>query len=375
MEPAISFNDLQNFGDQIRVCETSDDLSLYHYKNVDENSSPLLKQVRGVVFDKSGNLVMRGFPYTPEYVHDDPDLSRKIGQVEKYKICLSFEGTIIRVFWFKDRWFVSTHKKLFANESYWAVGYMSFEEQFQHAIESNLSNPDSLLKKYMESCGQTEFNYNTFFDVLDKTKQYMFLITPILENRIVCAHYNNISVPFHVGTFVNNKFTMDENIGLPTPPMKEFKSVEDLSTFVAGCYPFHTQGVLLMSEHGFYKVVSKMYTFFHSLRGNQPNIILRYLELLNDEEKLNYYVQLYPEFVHRFIDVQNTLNHLCKKIHDAYVRRFVKKQFVFLPKLQFLFLKKVHNTYVNTSEKTTIERVSSLLLQESPVSLYRMINS
>jgi hypothetical protein len=143
MEPAITFNDLSNFEGQIRVCEKFEDLSLYHYKTIDENSNPLLKQVRGVVFNDEGKLIMRGFPFTPEYTHDDPDLNSKIGQLSNYTIIPSFEGTILRVFCYKDKWFVSTHKKLFADHSHWANRNLSFEEQFRQTIDGILQAPTS----------------------------------------------------------------------------------------------------------------------------------------------------------------------------------------------------------------------------------------
>ena len=377
MEPSVTFNDLSSFEGQIRVCEMYDDLSLYHYKSADENTSPLLKQVRGIVFNKNGKLIMRGFPYTPEYLHNDPELFKKIGQLNDCTCILSFEGTILRVFNHNDKWYVSTHKKLFASQSYWANRHMSFEQQFQAAIELNLSLPESPLKLYMQQRGQSEFNYEMFFNSLDKNKQYMFLINPLFENRVV-AFNGTAPAVMHVGTFVDNRFTITENIGLPLPAPLHFNTVEDLSTFVSGIYPMHAQGVLVMSDRGFYKVMSQQYKFLYDVRANQPNIILRYLELLTggeeDYAKHEVFLQLYPEFATRFADVDTRINLLARKIHNAYMRRYVQKNLTFLPQHQFLFMTKVHENFKATKILTTLERVRYLLLKESALTIYKMMN-
>jgi hypothetical protein len=372
MEPAITFNDLSNFEGQIRVCEKFEDLSLYHYKTIDENSNPLLKQVRGVVFNDEGKLIMRGFPFTPEYTHDDPDLNSKIGQLSNYTIIPSFEGTILRVFCYKDKWFVSTHKKLFADQSHWANRNLSFEEQFRQTIDGVLQAPTSDLKTYMSQRGQTEFNYETFFSILDKNKQYMFLIAPILENRIVSSYGNCLSV-LHVGTFVDNRFVLTEYLGIPTPQPLHFNTVEELTTHVAGIYPVYAQGVLLISEAGFVKITSKIYNYLYSIRGNCPNLTLRYLELLNSPSELHVFLQLYPEFVEKFKDVDRRLVNLARTIHNAYVRRFVQKELAFLPQVQFIFMNKVHNMYIVSQVKTTLPRVQELLSKEAPLAIYRML--
>uniref|UniRef100_A0A6C0KQ75 T4 RNA ligase 1-like N-terminal domain-containing protein n=1 Tax=viral metagenome TaxID=1070528 RepID=A0A6C0KQ75_9ZZZZ len=374
MEPVVTFNELPRFEGQIRICETAGDLSLYHYKTVDENSDPLLKQIRGIVFDNLGNLVMRGFPYTPEYTHDMPNLQAKIGDLSQYKITLSFEGTILRVFYYNDRWHVSTHRRLSAESSYWALRSVSFEELFRQGIDTILQQSESPLKTYMQQRGINEFNYDTFFNSLHKTRQYMFLISPVGENRIVSATYGDVPLVLHVGTFIEQKFTIDDYIGLPIPNQLKFGSVEELTTFVAGIHPLQAQGVLLMSPNGFFKISSKMYSFLHELRGNQANLQLRYLELFNEPDRLNTFVQLYPEFNHHFAHVNEKISSLVKTIHNAYISRFINKQLTFLPQAQFFFLMKVHNNYCNTNIKTTSARVRQLLMDEPAINIYRMIN-
>lgn len=374
MEPIITFSDLSQFEGRIRKFEAVDGLTLYHYNNdaVDINSNPLLKQIRGIVFDENENLIMRGFPYTPEFLHDDPNLGAHIGNIAQYQTCLSFEGTIVRVFFYKNKWYVSTHKKIDADNSYWASRDVSFGELFRQAVDQTIAYPDSFLKMFMQGKGIANCTHETFFDVLDKQKQYMFLLEPRGENRIVAA--TGISVPMqHVGTFIENHFCFDDYIGISKPARLQFQSIEDLTTFVAGIDPLWAQGVLLMSPNGFFKVTSKMYAFLYQLRGNQPNLKMRFLELRNEPARIEAFMRLYPEFTSIFTDLQKKLDNLIKIIHTAYVNRFIQKKMTVLPQPQYFFLSKVHNNYKETGIKTTLERVKHLLTFERAVHVYRMI--
>ena len=122
MEPSVSFEHISSFEKSVYIYEIEDDLRLYHYKKInDTNDAFLLKQVRGIVFDVNNNLVMRGFPYTPEYIADENLKNVFTQPLTNFKIFHSQEGTIIRVF-FYNKWRVSTHKRLNATHSRWGGG-------------------------------------------------------------------------------------------------------------------------------------------------------------------------------------------------------------------------------------------------------------
>lgn len=381
MESIISFSDLSSLEGRIRVCECADGMSLYHYKTVDENSDPLLKQVRGLIFEnETGKLLMRGFPFTPEYTHDTPNLQSIIGGLDKYRIMSSYEGTVVRVFCYRDKWHVATTKKLDAKNSYWAMKNVSFEELFRSAIDYTIQHPHGILKMYMQERGVETFSYDTFFDTLHKDRQYMFLIRPLGANRIV-SFFDPGTPVLHVGTFIEQKFTLDDYIGIQKPDeIPEVKSIEDLTTLVAGMDPFYVQGVLLFNKtnnNEFLKVVSKKYSYLYSLRGNQANLEYRYLQLLKEEPTLvSDFLELYPKcYGYDFSVIDNKLSYLVKTIFDSYMSRFIHKKYVVLPQPLFFFLTKVHNSFLETKQKTTLEKVQSMLSEETTQNVYSMITS
>lgn len=376
MNSVISFSDLSNLEDQIRVCECADGMSLYHYKMVDENSNPILKQVRGLIFETdTGKLLMRGFPYTPEYTHNHSNLQAIVGGLDKYRLTYSYEGTVVRVFYYNDKWHVATTKKLDAKNSYWAMKNVSFEELFRSAIDCTIQNPNGILKQYMQERGAEFFSYDTFFDTLDRTRQYMFLIRPLCENRIVSFFDPAIPV-LHVGTFINHIYTLDDYIGIQKPvELPEIKSVEELTTIVSNLDPFYAQGILLIGNESMYKVVSQKYAYLYNLRGNQANLEYRYLQLKKeDPQLLPDFLTLYPEcFGYNFSSVDAKVDKLAKVIFDSYMNRYIHKKYVVLPQPMFIFMSKVHNTFIETKTKTTLEKVKSMLSEESTQNLYSML--
>ena len=373
MEPIITFNELNQFIESRLAysCEVQGDLVLYHYKSCSDDDSDKLKQIRGIVFDLQGNLVMRGFPFSKEIVKSFDDETVKFIQTlidDKYSFLNSYEGTILRVFFHKDKWFVSTHKRLNADESRWA-GQLSFGQQFR----------DALRKLHLEE--------EMFFQGLDKTKQYMFLLTPTEETRIVaCAP----SPLYHVGTFVDFHLKIDENVaGVPQPEYLNFADPKDLLLYVSMTDFRKLQGVIAVHEEkGFVKIVSEPYEEFAKLRGNKSNILLRYLELrkavydARDEDSHTRAVIEYQKFQFLYFDKQmmfhaleSKINNIIRLIHSAYIKRYVKREFAIVPQEMYHILKACHSLFVEKlASKITVQIVFNLINAESVESLWRMLN-
>ena len=79
--------------------------------------------------------VFSNLPFTPEYVTTVlPDIEN----IFEYTFSNSYEGAIIRVFYFKDKWFYSTHRKLDAFKSRWS-SKETFGDTF---LKSIMNHPD-----------------------------------------------------------------------------------------------------------------------------------------------------------------------------------------------------------------------------------------
>ena len=183
----LSRDDVNSLGGQLCLTDHNEEYGLenIHYNVCDENSSSLKKRCRGQVWNGK-NLVLESFPYTPEIVHDDIESIKKLME-KPFRLFESHEGFSIRMFWFGDKWWITTNRKLDASKNRW-VSRVSFGEQFEKAVEKYL--PMDSLKEQLK-----------------KEYQYVFIVCHDDKNRIVCNPSNRI---FHVGTYINGVIDFDE---------------------------------------------------------------------------------------------------------------------------------------------------------------------
>ena len=210
----------------------------------------------------------------------------------------------------------------------------------------------------------------------------MFLLRSTPKTRIVS---NNLQVSpvLHVGTFINGRFTMDNKIGIDMPTEHNFQTFEEMTEFVGNCNPMFLQGVIAFNSiNGFYKVTSRIYNELFQLRGNEPNLKLRYLQLRLvasvdqvSSENLNAFCNLYYDSIDTFKEIEQNIVKIARNIHNIYIRRFIQKTFAVLPPVQYEILKKCHSEYIATKVPVTFEKVFSTLLKELPETLYKILNT
>ena len=112
-----------------------------------------MKHCRVLYFQKM-KIVFRGLPYTKNIQQKKNLLQLKeklnISDLSRYRFFDSHEGALLRVFYWQNKWYISTHRKLDAFRSKWA-SKLSFGEMFKSAIEYQYENQDSEFYKYMQN--------------------------------------------------------------------------------------------------------------------------------------------------------------------------------------------------------------------------------
>ncbi len=94
-----------------------------------------------------------------------------------WTITEAIEGTLIRIFYFNDKWIITTHRKLDAFKSKWG-SEKSFGDIFKEAV----------MIKTQDSQINDDVDVNTLCQKLglNKHRQYTFLITATDKTRFVC---------------------------------------------------------------------------------------------------------------------------------------------------------------------------------------------
>lgn len=344
---------------------------------------------RGVIKDTlTGETIVKTFGYTAEFIADDTfsttAFAEWLGSQESlfqgWEIRYSMEGTLLRMFHYHDRWYVTTHKKLDAFKSRWSCRD-TFGELFVKGLGEVFIDvdPTTLLSDFQAS--------------LDPEWVYVFLVRSNAENRIVCqTHFvkkgesliyvgyfskGEASV-FHIHTLSTEHPWLCRLKGPQTVEVP-INTIEAATEWVQTLNPYQYQGLLFLSCHGGHHRTAKLYhpkyIELAKLRDNNPNLRFRYLELRPYPDKLRALYMLYPKYAEVFDEYEEALGKIARMIYQYYVYRYIHNKYVTLPREEYLVIRKCHQWYMEDRENHRIftQKVFEVLLQEPPLNLYKMI--
>ena len=360
---------------QIRVFDRDEvaGLKLYCYTECNNDSDRFVKDSRGLVFH-GDEMVMNSFSFCEEYKACDVKLESVLGDFSNWSFYNSLEGSLLRLFHFNDRWYLSTHHRLDAFKSRWSSG-SSFGELFVDALKREYEYG----LRDMFSLEENEDIFEAFKNRLDKTEQYVFLLRNTTQNRIVCdAPSKNDPGLCYIGCFKNNVLETSSiplHLYLPTPSRLTFENVEELNKYVEECDVKKYQGVVGFSGTHCVKIVSPSYSRLFNVRGNQPSLKYRYLEVRNNVELKQDFLNLYTDMKNTFSEYERNLNSIASVIHKYYMRRFVRHEYLMVAKPYFKIMSSCHTDYKNTGEIVTLQKVLNKINSQPPSMLIELLRS
>lgn len=262
------------------------------------------RKIRGMVVEKrTSKVIAKGGFFAYEYTPADVEkLNRNLDffnrSFDDMTVAYSVEGTIIRVFYYQNKWYVSTHRKLDAARSKWG-STVSFRQLFENALLEHygLSIKDLCL-------------------TLNLRCEYSFMIMADNNTKFACTPFGRKCV-----YFLSSDDPKDATVKvdrLPCAP-DSIQSLEQAFQCVeAMTYPFAYQGILLTHtpSGAQYRIVSCEYLRLYGIRNNQQSIPFRYIQLRKEladessptwseahsaEDKLMWLKKLFPEFENTFL--------------------------------------------------------------------------
>ena len=370
----IHRNQIMAIGSQIRLSDSDphSELDMYSYNSCTDTDPEIIKKCNGIVFNKE-NIVIDGLPYIKTFNTNDDDLLPFLDSVGKYRTFLSHEGVLLRIFYFKDKWFVSTNKKLNAFRSKWS-SKDSYGNSLKNSINYLYSQENSDVHNLLKDTNVYS-PYNSFLSTLNKEHVYLLLLNNTYENRIVCNAPEFPSV-FHIGTFIDKKLDLDHNISLPKLQEKQFESNEDVVHFVDDISVQDDPGVYVFDKNNTpYQICKDEYSKLHSVRGNEPSIKFRYLQVRMNREQVDMLYYLYPKFADQFDNYENILYECAKQINYNYIKRFIKKKYITVPREDYQIMKKCHQWHLQDRERNRISltKIIEVMNEESATVLNRII--
>lgn len=372
---ALNF-DTTGIEKEVKITDMNDDLMIYCYEECHDASPDRVKDCRGIVTDHSGNIVMKTFGYTSEYQCIPTNknlLNDLLPSIENYQIYDSQEGCLIRVFFYKDKWYISTHKKLDAITSRWSSNE-TFGEIFEKAVEKYYNSDNELKGKIGGNLEGFDEIFKNLTSLFDKERSYMFLIRNTEANRIVCeaSEYEF----YYTGSLKLDGSDFDfPDVGIRSPKKNEFKNIDELVDYVNNLDYTKTPGVIVYTPSPV-KILNETYSNLFNLRGNEPSIKFRYLQLRTTPQ-VEEYIKLYPTRVNDFSEYEDILSHIAENVHKCYISRFVKKEFATVPQEQYCIVQQCHEWYkenrTNPFNRVTLAVVKGILNRQNAVTLNRMI--
>lgn len=353
-EIAFPFNEIKNLAknESIRVRELNPSPTLYL---LTKDDSPF----NGIILEKETNKII----CAPTSTFDE--LQTNQSMTFNTKDC-SFEycedGTIIRLYNYNGEWITATTKCIDAKYSYWATP-KTFDELFWQTIGNS-----------------------SFTSQLDPNLTYLFILLHP-ENRIVIPH-NTVSVVF-LGSYlklsgkVSDTFCVQNmhlhNIvpTLKVPLPKDLTEVTDKELVRHYSRDFK-RGIIVTDyiNNKKYKIDFPFYTELADIRGNTPYIGTRYLELLNQPEKLEKLQMYWPEESSVFLGIWNALAVLTKNIHYVYYQTHIKRYYKIDEKHHyFRTIRQLHAQYKITQKPITPHDVWNKIITIPTPILNKMIYS
>ncbi len=329
----ILINEPYNFS----IKET-DKLYMVSFTDLSDYTDNLTREANGVILDKENNNVVH-FSFNKcydgiknknteiidcKYLKDfySNEVNEENIVIEEYN-----EGSLIKVYYFEDRWNISTSRTLEADKTYW-TSKKSFEELFNESVDEE------------------------FYDYLDKDYCYTYLLIHPEIKMVVDNKDINVK-------FVNkvNLNTFEECI---------YKEKQDITLEEATNSTNKNYIVYYTEENGKtvrIKLLNKEYIALKLLRGEIHDIGLRYLEVYEDFGELM--KSKFPQCKKKFEIIDTLLFKTSKYIQNLYFEKYVKKLEVEIPKKFEITIRQLHYNYRKTREYITIGKVKTHLINIS----------
>ena len=216
-----------------------------------------------------------------------------------------------------------------------------------------------------------------FLDTLDPNNSYMFLVRNTDQNRLVCLPPVNQEI-YHVGTFKNGTdIDMEDDIGIQKPKKYNFTHIDDVYNHVNSRDPSMTPGVIVFTpDNKQFKISSPDYLNLLKVRGNQPSINFRYLEIRMNKDMNDTLRYLYPDSVNNFDKYENIIyKEIVPFIHNSYMSRFIKKEHATVPPAEYTVIKEAHSWYSEDRDNRRVTKsiIAEILNNQKPSTINRMI--
>jgi len=312
--------------------------------------------------------------------------------IENMTFRYAIEGVKITIWFHENEWHFSTARRIEGLKGRWA-SKRTFGERLKDVLSASYSKhqaKDLEPTRKTDSEDDDEDIMDVFLSTLDKDVIYEIILPHDEDERVVC-HVSpyNCQLLFLIGvykarTFETLEINDHESIFLTVQSPLSFEDVGYLRAYLFDMNHFDSPGLIGYHSSGYkVKIILDLYMEMVKLRGNQPSLKFRYLQLRSTPE-LNMFIELYSSESETFGQIEAEIFSLKTYILEAYNNRYTRRRFIsreewnsFIIPSCFPIVKMCHNIYKNSSSKhrITFEVVSKLINEFEPSKINHILKS
>lgn len=289
----------------------NEQLLLIHNNQNTSNNNEIYKECRSIVIDINEQTKIASYSHDNVlYSTIDEIILEKDDIIEE-----SYEGTMVNVFNYNDKWFFSSTKCPSIDNSYF------FNDKKSHGEMLN-----EILKQYYPNINNVR---DEFVKNLDKNKCYFFIILHY-ENKYIVDYSNQYGQNYKklVHIITRDKDTQIEeyntlNLDYLIKPTK-FINLLEAKEWLKNNENCHKEGLIIKrkneenNKNTLIKIPSEQYTLIRIEKPNYSNIWIGCIEIFQRNNSLyspdNYLQKYYPNKIKSNIDITGILHFIFKNL-------------------------------------------------------------
>lgn len=277
----------------------------YNKKFINNENINTLGKYRSIIFDKD-RLVSFSPPKSLRFNNNF--------EMENLQITEFYEGTMINLFFYNNKWEIATKSVIGANCKYYLHQNKTYREMFFEVIN----------------------HLNINLDDFNKNFSYSFVLQHP-ENRIVSKIKNMNLILIKCYSFKNNiikEELIDEKFNFlkPIDLTKIFykHSVEEIFNnylcFTSEKKDFNKVGIVLTNKN-FERIKIRNFYYEHvkRLKGNSPKMQFMYYTI-KKTNRIKEFLTFFPESAGDFLKFKNELYTFTENLYQKYISCFIKKE-------------------------------------------------
>ena len=259
----------------------NDDLILLYNKYNTENKAPIVSECRSVVINRNNFNIENYSCITPIYNTTAMNFLM-MNQDKEKEIFMCYEGSLLSIFNYNNKWFFSSRKHLLNLEN----------------INENNTNPHfNMFKSVIE---QDNFNVQSFTEKLDKKYTYHFVLIHHLNKNIVNyenkfgKYYKKLCFIFardrdskkEINKEDIDSLFLSDNIFLPKR-FQDIKKFDEINGSNLTSDPEY-EGIVIKINNKVLKLQSVQYQFYKAI-GHEKNLYRGFIHLYQNNKLKEYF--------------------------------------------------------------------------------------